>query len=199
MLEDLWTKYPTSPVLFYARLKQAQLLCKRGEFAAAQQMYEEIVSKFSQHREVSRAELALADCHAAQVSSDDTHQQSAENLYEQLYDSPAAPVDLRVEAGFKYGLNLSNRGNVAAARDAWWGTVNKFLLDDTQATLLGPKGRSWIAKTLSYYAQLMEAKPDLEEAGRAYELILKKGLPFESTARDRLARIRPVASAIAKP
>ena len=59
--------------------------------------------------------------------------ESASAIFERLRDLPSAPVDLRVEAGFKWGTALAKRGQAARAQAVFWSVVETFLLDQTLA------------------------------------------------------------------
>jgi tetratricopeptide (TPR) repeat protein len=174
--------------MFYARLKQGDLLRKLNKFGAAQQAYQLLVDNFPEHQDVLLAQLALADCHYAQAASDPAHWENAAVICERLQDLPTAPVDLRVEAGFKHGYAQVKRGNPAQAERAWWLAVNTFLLDAGKAAELGAKGRYWMARVLLELGDLYEKEARLEQARRAYELLLQQKLPGETLAQQRLAR-----------
>ena len=55
--------------LLAARMKQGDILRKRNDFPAAQQVYEELVNKFPRRPDVVLAQLALAETHNAQSSA----------------------------------------------------------------------------------------------------------------------------------
>ena len=188
LIERLVTTYPKSDLVFYARLKQGDLLRKLNKFGAAQQAYQLLVDNFPEHQDVLLAQLALADCHYAQAASDPAHWENAAVICERLQDLPTAPVDLRVEAGFKHGYAQVKRGNPAQAERAWWLAVNTFLLDAGKAAELGAKGRYWMARVLLELGDLYEKEARLEQARRAYELLLQQKLPGETLAQQRLAR-----------
>jgi outer membrane protein assembly factor BamD (BamD/ComL family) len=200
LIERLVTTYPQSDLVFYARMKEGDLLRKLNHFAPAQRTYEWLVDNFPQHRDVLLAQLALGDCHYAQAASDPSHWESAETIYERLQDYPTAPVDLRVEAGFKHGYTQLKRGSPARAEATWWLVTNLFLLDANRAAELGAKGRYWMARTLLELGDLYEKQSQLDQARNAYELILKQGLPGQALAQQRLARFLPAGgSGAAKP
>jgi tetratricopeptide (TPR) repeat protein len=190
LLERLVTTYPKSDLVFYARLKQGDLLRRLNKFGAAQQAYQLLVDNFSEHQDVLLAQLALADCHYAQAANDPSHWESAAAICERLQDLPTAPVDLRVEAGFKHGYAQVRRGNPAQAERAWWLAVNTFLLDSSKAVELGAKGRYWMSRVLLELGDLYEKEAKLEPARRAYELLLQQKLPGETLAQQRLARFK---------
>ncbi len=189
LIEDMVTKYPRSELVFYARLKQGDLLRKLNQFPQAQQVYETLVNNFGQHQDVVLAQLALAECHNAQSSRDGNHAERAITLFEHLRDRVDAPVDARVEAGFNLGYLLVRRGEPARAEAVWWrDVVTAFLLDEKTAAQLGAKGRYWMARTLLELGTLYEQQAKLDQARDAWGLILKTGLPGETLAKARLAR-----------
>ena len=188
LLERLVTTYPQSDLVFYARMKEGDLLRKLNQFGAAQQVYESLVNRTPPYPDVLLAQLALADCHYAQAASDPSHWESAEVIYERLQDYHTAPVDLRVEAGFKHGYAQLKRGNPGRTEATWWLVTNTFLLDPTEAAALGAKGRYWMARTLLELGDLYEKEAKLDQARNAYELLLQQKLPGEAVARQRLVR-----------
>lgn len=192
LLERLVTTYPSSDIVFYARLKEGDLLRKLNKFAAAQQVYELLINDptYSQNPDVLLAQLALADCDYAQAATDPAQWENAGAIYERLQDYPNAPVDVRVEAGFKHGYTEVKRGNPSRAEATWWLVTNSFLLDPTEAAKLGPKGRYWMARILLELGGLYEHDAKLDQARRAYELVLQEKLPGGTVARQRLARLK---------
>lgn len=188
LIERLVTSYPQSDLVFYARLKQGDLLRKLNHFGLAQRAYEEITNRVPPHQDVLLAQLALADCHYAQAASDPAHWESAVAIYERLQDLPTAPVDLRVEAGFKHGNAQAKRGATDRAQAAWMLVVNTFLLDPARAAELGAKGRYWMSRVLLELGDLYEKQSRLDQARGAYELLLREQLPGGALAQQRLER-----------
>ena len=195
LIEDLVTKYPQSDYVFYARLKQGDLLRKLNQFPQAQQVYETLLNNFSAHQDVVLAQLALAECHNAQSLRDSSHAERAIALFEQLRDRVDAPVDVRVEAGFNLGHLQTRRGQPGRAEAVWWrDVVTEFLLDEAAAGQLGAKGRYWMARTLLELGGLYEQQAKLDQAQEAWGLVLSAGLPGGNLARQRLARFNPEAT-----
>jgi TolA-binding protein len=195
LVERLVTSYPQSDLVFYARLKEGDLLRKLNRFGPAQQNYELITNKFPGHQDALLAQLALADCHYAQAASDPSHWESAAVIYERLQDLPTAPVDLRVEAGFKNGNAQAKRGSTDRAQAAWMLVVNAVLLEPARASELGAKGRYWMSRVLLELGDLYEKQAKLDQARRAYELLLQQKLPGAALAQQRLARFNAGKSA----
>ena len=188
LLERLATSFPNNPLVFYARLKQGDLLRKLNQLGPAQQIYEFLLINYQNHRDAALVELALADTLFAESATDPTRIDSALARYERLFDLPSAPTDLRIEAGFKQGLATASRGNDAAARRILWQPVARFLLDENGRAGLGARGRYWLARCLLEYGRMSEQASDIDEARRAYELIIRYGLGADNLARARLAR-----------
>jgi hypothetical protein len=200
LLERLVQDYPRDELVFYGRLKQGDLLRKLNDFGAARQFYENLINNYGQHPDVLLAQLALADSLFAQGGNSVVNYESASAIYERLRDLPQAPVDLRVEAGYKWGYALAKRGQGAKAATVYWSVVDAFLLEARPAGALGGKGRYWIARTLIGLGQLHEDAGRLDEAQRAYQLILDHKLSGASAqAQAKLARFRVAPPEEAKP
>lgn len=190
MLERLIHDYPQSDLVFYARLKQGDLLRKLNDFASARQVYEDLINNSGQHPDILLAQLALADSLFAQGANSVVNHESATAIYERLRDLPSAPVDLRAEAGFKWGYALAKRNQSAKAQTVFWSVVDAFLLDTAQAAKLGAKGRYWISRALLELGQIHEDAGRLDEAQRAYQLIIDRKLSGVAQAQAKLARFR---------
>jgi hypothetical protein len=185
-------EYGQSPIVFHARLKQGDLARRLNDFPRARLTYEFLINNYGQHVGVLAAELALASCHRAQITpSDVSHYESALTILERLQDLPTATVDMRVEAGFQLGDLVATRGKAVdldRAEIVWWTLVTTYLLDDVQAEKLGPKGRYWIARALVRFGDIRRSRGNLEEARNAYDLIIRKNLPFAKLARESFMR-----------
>ncbi|MBI3884247.1 MAG: hypothetical protein HY302_00725 [Opitutae bacterium] len=123
-LEKLVRDYPRDNLVFYARLKQGDLLRKLNDFGAARTFYESLVNNYAQHPDVLLAHLALADTLFALGANSVVNYESAAAIFERLRDLPSAPVDLRAEAGFKWGYALEKRAQPAKAQTVFWSVVD---------------------------------------------------------------------------
>jgi tetratricopeptide (TPR) repeat protein len=184
-------KYASSELIFPARMRIGDLLRKLNQFPQAQQVYEYLVNNpasASNPVDPILAQLALAECHGAQSADSPSHADSAIRIFEDLVERMDAPADVRVEAGYNLGKILS-RTDAAKAQAVWWGDViDAFLVKPGGPQGLGPKGRWWIARTLLEVGALFEQQGRIEEAKRAWLLVVNSGLPGEDVARERLAR-----------
>lgn len=191
LLEQLVRDYPQDELVFSARMKQGDLLRKLNDFPAARQVYEFLVNNYPGHPDELLAQLALANSLFAQGAGT---AESASAIFERLRDLPSAPVDLRTEAGFMWGYALAKRGQPAKAQAVFWSVVETFLLDATQAAKLGAKGRYWLSRSLLELGQIHEDAGRLDEAQRAYQLIIDNKLSGAAQAQAKLARFRPAAA-----
>ncbi|MDD3179954.1 MAG: tetratricopeptide repeat protein [Opitutaceae bacterium] len=193
LLERLCHDYPKNEFVFYARLKQGDLMQKLNEAGVARQFYEDLINNFAQHPEEVRAELALAACLYGQSASSVTNYERATAIFERLRDRVDAPVDLRVEAGYRWGYALEKRGQIEKAQVVLWSLVDTFLLDAEAAAKLGATGRWWVSKALLELGQIHEDLKQLDEAQRAYALISERKLGGAALAEAKLARFRTTA------
>jgi tetratricopeptide (TPR) repeat protein len=202
-LEDLVTKYPGSDLVFPARMRQGDLLRELNQFPQAQRAYESLVNnpepaqdQATRNLDTILAQLALAECHNAQSADSPAHSDSAQRMFQDLVDRMDAPVDVRVEAGYNLGAILA-RTDRDKAQAVWWNdVVDAYLVKPGASRDLGAKGRWWVARTLLDVGALYEQQGKLEEAKRAWMLLIDSGLPGEALARQRLARFHlPAAKA----
>jgi cellulose synthase operon protein C len=202
-LENLVTKYPGSDLVFAARMRQGDLLRELNEFPQAQQAYEALVNnpatirdQAARNTDTILAQLALAECHNAQSADSPTHSDSAQRMFQDLVDRMDAPVDVRIEAGYNLGAILA-RTNPDKAQAVWWtDVVDAYLVKPGSSADLGPKGRWWLARTLLHSGTLYEQQGRIEEAKRAWMLLIDSGLPGDALARQNLARFHlPAAKA----
>ncbi|MCF3650700.1 tetratricopeptide repeat protein [Synoicihabitans lomoniglobus] len=189
-IEELVTRYPQSDLVFYARFKQGDLLRKLNEWGSARQAYELIINQYPQHEDVRAAQMALADTMKAQAGVNDRSlKDSAAAIYERLRDLATAPMELRIEAGFKSGHLLSERGRWERAAETWWQVVDEFLLENNDPAALGTRGRYWLARTLRYLGELFERQGRWEEARRSYAVMRDRGLSQAGWAEAQLERL----------
>ncbi len=209
LLERLVHDYPGDDLVFYARLKQGDLLRKLNDFKTARQFYDNLINNYGQHPDVLLAQLGLAYSLFAQGGNSVVNTESAAAIYERIRDLPTAKVDLRAEAGYMWGYALAKRGpaknpdekssgdsvRMEKAITVYWSVVNDFVLDPKQAANLGANGRYWVSRSLLELGQLLEDSGRLDEAQRAYRIIVDNKLGGAAQAQAKLARFHAAGKA----
>jgi len=195
ILERLVKNYRGSDFYFYARLRQGNLLCHLNDYGAALTVYTDLVNnfKFPQFPDALLAEFALADTYHALSATDASRKESAATIYERLYDlnRPDVSADLRIEAGYKFGLSLLERDDTPRLETIWWQMVHQYLDDDTRAARLSGKGRYWIARTLLDLGEVLERQNKIQQARELYDLLIRNDLPGVTIAQARLSTSTP--------
>jgi TolA-binding protein len=175
-------------LIFAARLKQGDIFRTLNDFPAARRAYEDLVNRYPRHPDVTVAMLRLAITEAAQATIDPSFAPKAAQKFEDLRERLDAPIDVRVQAGYMYGMLLRDSGDDAKAVAAWWlDVITPFLLKNNKTIEQGPRSAWWLARTLNELAELQEKHGRLEDMKAAYELLLKSNLGSgEGTARAKL-------------
>ena len=189
LLERLSTNYPESPLIFYVRLKQGDVLRKLNRFSDARQVYEILINQYPKHPERYLAELYQADCLLAQASQDENRLEEASAAFERLFDLPNLPIDLSVEAGWKWAKTLVRRGELLRAEEVYWTLISRFLKDQAIAAELGGGGRYWMTRSSLELGALLEQQGRAEEARKVYALIIEYKLPGRSLAKAKLQKL----------
>jgi tetratricopeptide (TPR) repeat protein len=188
LLVDLVAKYPQSDLVFAAQLREGRLLMKLNQYPQAQRVFQELVNKYSQDKDVTLAQLALAQCINAQSTDNPALLELAKTKFGDLRDRVDAPVEVRVEAGYNLGEVLVRRGNPDEALIVWWSIVDEFLTKRS-ADELGTKGCYWITRALVRSGEEDWKLGKLEEAKVAWSYVVEKQLPFASIAKAKLADV----------
>ncbi len=187
-LEDLIQRYPGHPLVFYARLKQADISRKLNDFGSALMLYERMLRAYSDHPERYRVEMGRADCLLARGSVDEGSVEDAALVYERIVDMPSAPYDARVEAGVKLAVALRLLGRQDEAGRALWTVRTRFDPSLNADVRLERQGRYWLARALLELAAEAEEAGDAGAALRLYTAVVEGGLPGRATALARLER-----------
>jgi tetratricopeptide (TPR) repeat protein len=188
LLDRLVSEYPKSDLVFYARLHQGDILRKLNDFATALLAYEDLVNRFPQHPALYLARMSRADCIISQSVHNPARRADGTAIYERLMERQDVPVDFRAEASFKWSYNIAKAGDTSRAIDAYWLTLNRFLKDDTGASM-GARGRYWVARSAVELGQLLELANRFDEARRVYNIMLSSNLPGRALATARLKRL----------
>lgn len=186
ILERINSAYPNSPLAYYARFKQGDILRKLGDFSNAQLVYENLIKQYPDHPEKPRCELALLDCIFAQASNNQSALNDVAAQYTQLSDSPLLPENLRAEAGFKAGFALTKASLIEPAQEAFWLTISNLLINPKNDSQLNDQGKYWIARCIFELASLLEKTGSTQEANEVYQLISSFKLPGSALANSKI-------------
>ena len=106
--------------------------------------------------------------------------------YRTLLDFAGAPVDLRLQAGYKIGRCLEKMERSAAALDRYMEVVYSFLQEE------GPPAEAtvWFTRAAFGAAALQERAGNWKQAVDIYGRVADSGIAAAPEARDRMARIR---------
>ncbi len=183
--ERLIGKRPGDPLIFYARLLQGEILRNLNEFAAAQQLYENILREFPDHREIHLVELARSRSLLGQSIRDPARLRNAAAGMERLFDLPDLPVDVRVEAGYSWAVILKQLDEPRRSREVLWLVISRFLRDPQSSAQLGSNGRYWMARTVFELGNMLDGEGKTSDAREVYQLILSYELPGRNLALSR--------------
>ena len=186
LLERIARDYPDSDVVYYARLKQADLLRKLNQFATAQQLYELLENQYRDRSDRYLAQISLADTLMARSVEDPAKFDAAISRLELLMDLPDVPVDLRVEAGYKLGMAWKNSAEPGKAKQAFWTLYDLVLGERNLTSSLGAKGRYWLSRSLFALADLESDEGNLDRAQGFYRIIISLRLSGYELAKAKL-------------
>ncbi len=128
-LDTLATRFPDSPLAFYARLQQADFFRILNEFDSALAVYEKLKIAFPHRQDLRRVEISRADCllalaatsrpenaagttNLAIANAAKTNLEAAIFAYERLFSLPDVPFDLMAEAGNKWAYATAQTAKI---------------------------------------------------------------------------------------
>ncbi|HQN80522.1 MAG TPA: tetratricopeptide repeat protein [Kiritimatiellia bacterium] len=182
----LMTRYPDQPRLAETLLAQGDVLSELGQFGAAILAFNEVIVNFPQQPQAMVAWGRKGDCQYTLGQENPARYEEALLSYRTLLDFAGAPVDLRLQAGFKIGRCLEQMGRTAAALDRYMEVVYAYL----QETDSPPEGTVWFTRAAFGAAALQERAGKWKEAFGIYRRVADSSLPAAAEARDRMTRIR---------
>ena len=197
LLDRIAIDYPESDLVYYARLKQGNLARKLNEFEAAELVYESLENTYRDRPDRYWAQISLADTLIARASEDASKFEAGISRLELLMDLPTAPVELRVEAGYKIGIAWENQGEPVKAKAAFWNLYNLFIEKDSRIENWGKQGRYWLSRSMFELAEIFQSEANLDMAIEFYEKIEELGLLGSELARARIDQLRgrgPIAT-----
>jgi cellulose synthase operon protein C len=189
ILNRLADNYPEHPLVFYGRLNQGNLLRSFNDFGGAEVIFERLLLAFPNHKDRAIVEMALAECILAQTDTSISRLDQAIGKFERLAELPDLPIDLRVEASWKWAFSYKRRNNPERVNQIYWLAINQFLINEDKSEELGPTGRYWMSRIVISLGESLEELGDVESAKRVYSYIGQRGLPFNNLAEGKLSRL----------
>jgi len=190
LLDRLVQDFPESDLVYYAGLKQGDLLRLMNNFAGAQLIYENLINRFPGHRLRYASELSRADCIAALAQDGGGQVVEALSILERLVDQPDLPIEVQIEAGYKWGRILVRNNDPREAKTVFGLIASRYLLDSSNATGLTAIGRYWLSRTIFSLCDLLEAEGEFREAGKLYRKLVAFNLPGRSLALSRISQLQ---------
>ena len=183
---ELMARYPDSTRLAETLLAQGDVLSELGQFSAAILAFNEVIVRFPQSMEAMVAWGRKGDCQYTLGQENPARYEEALLSYRTLLDFAGAPVDLRLQAGYKIGRSLENMGRAAAALDRYMEVAYSYLQEErapTEATV-------WFTRSAFAAAALQERAGNWKEAYGIYGRVSDAGVPAAAEASGRMERIR---------
>lgn len=190
LLERIATMYPDSELVYYARLKQGDLLRKLNRFGTAELVYELLENTYRDRPDRYLAQISLADTLVAQASEDPSKFEAGLSRLELLIDLPEVPLGLRVEAGYKLGNAWENQGEKLKAKGSYWNLYDLLVVEEGRIQGLSEKARYWLSRAMFKLAEIFEDERELDRAIEFYQQIESLGLQGGAVARARIEQIK---------
>ncbi|WP_309024389.1 hypothetical protein [Pelagicoccus sp. SDUM812002] len=186
LLQRIASDYPESEIVYRARLMQADLLRRLNKFGSAEQIYYLLENEYADRPDRFFAQMSMADTLLAQAEEDPRKFDGAVSRLELLMDLPEAPLDLRVEAGYKLGQAWRSRGEALKAKQLFWLIYDQMLVEELGIRKLTNKGRYWVARCLFGLAELAKDEGKVDQSNSFYLKIIEHRLNGVELARARL-------------
>ncbi len=197
LLQRIASDYPESEMVYYARLKQADLLRKLNKFGSAERIYEFLEIEYANRPDRYLAQMSLADTLLAQAVEDPAKFEAAIARLELLMDLPdprSQLLGLRVEAGYKLGQAWRSRGETLKAKSIFWLLYDLSVREEPRFRALTRKGRFWLARCLFDLAEIAKDEGKVDEADQYYGQVVNLGLWGADLAEARLESLEPGAA-----
>lgn len=183
LLERLIENYPQNDLVLAARMEQGKLLCRLGDFSAAELLYSTLIPGLKDKPERYPLMLARANCLLAQAETSPNKLNEATALLERLFDQPSLPSFLKSEAGYKWGFALEAQKNTRQAEEIYWQLLHNVA---TGATTPAEGEGYWLARAAFSLANLLESRNEPTQARKLYQIIIDSQLPGGTLARTKL-------------
>lgn len=189
LLDRVVKKYEGSELAYQAGLKQGDLLRLMNDFPGAQRIYENLINSYPSHPLRYVAELSLADASAALSQGAKEQFSEAIPILERLVDRSDLPVEVQIEAGYKWGSLLERNQNSDAALTVFSLITGRYLLDSRSTSELTAAGHYWLSRTIFALGELLEVKREPREALKLYRKLVAYNLPGRRLAQSKIDQL----------
>ncbi len=180
-------EYPGSARVPETRFMQGDTLSELGQFAGAILMFDEIILQHPDSGLLERAWGRKGDCQFALGNEDPRRYEEAVKSYRVALDSPAASLELRLQAEYKSGRCREKMGQASPALESYMNVVYKYLAEQER----GATGSSvWFTRAAFGAASLLEAAGRGEEAMSLYQRVVEADVPAAPEAQQRVEKMR---------
>jgi outer membrane protein assembly factor BamD (BamD/ComL family) len=190
LLERLIQEYPDDELVFYARLRQANLLRRRNEFGSALELCKQLLGNnlFREHPQKKSAYMLRADCLLALARNDRQKLFEVAEAYAELKSLQGHSPEMHAEAAYKEGLVFRRMEDVTRAKVIYFRDIIKFFLSDiNRFSDVKASGKYWISRSLLDLGEILDREGDSNGARSVYRMLLAHGLPGRNLARARFS------------
>lgn len=190
LLERLIQEYPDDELVFYARLRQANLLRRRNEFGSALELCKQLLGNnlFRDHPEKKSAYMLRADCLLALARNDRQKLFEVAEAYAELKSLQGHSPEMHAEAAYKEGLVFRRMEDMTRAKVIYFRDIIKFFLSDiNRFSDVKASGKYWISRSLLDLGEILDREGDSNGARSVYQMLLAHGLPGRNLARARFS------------
>ncbi|HVU36730.1 MAG TPA: hypothetical protein VHC95_00200 [Opitutales bacterium] len=203
LLSNFIKNYPAHPMVYEAKLQEADLLRKLNHIDGALQIYNDLLKNSSRTRlddpMVAKAARGKADCLLVLAGDDPAKRKDTMEELERLFNQEALPLDARVESGYDWGYLLENdpngdhAANLEAAANVYMAVVSKFLFDLPMRDELFKthSGSTWMADCLFHLGDIYRQQMKFDDAWKTYQLVVDNIPAFKSLAQSYQQSLGP--------
>ncbi len=180
-------EHPQSALLLKTRFAQGEVLSELGEFPRAILAYEEVIKSSPDDPLTDRARGRLGDCLFILGTTDADRYPEAIRAYQALYNRPATPFGLKLQALYKMARCEEKMQLADSAFTHYTETVYAAI---NHPETLPPGAVLWFTRAALDAAASLERQTRWKEAVHIYERILEANVPARDEASRRIEKIK---------
>ncbi|MFT5122645.1 MAG: tetratricopeptide (TPR) repeat protein [Kiritimatiellia bacterium] len=180
--------FKSSPLLAEAYFYQGDAFTQLGSFSQAILFYEQVIKDYPQSYVVYSAWGRKGDCQFTLGEEEPTRYKEALQSYQVVLDSPAAPLEMRVQAEYKMGTAEKKLGNQDGALDHYNKVVYSYMENRDK---LGNDSIVFFTRAAFAAADILIERKAYNEARSVYRRVIQSGVNAAGEARKRLEKLSP--------